>query len=92
MPEKVREAVEVYRENNNWLVNFLNDCCVVENFCNEKSGRLYEVYREYCTRMGDFARSTTDFYGALLRKGHARKRNRYGSFVLGLKLRPEWNE
>ena len=85
-PDCVERAISKYRADNDWLSHFLDECCeVAENF-NEKSGRLYAEYRAYCTRTGDFARSTTEFYTALEQRGFERVKNYKGKFICGLRL------
>ena len=48
-PQVVQDAITRYRENNDWLAHFLNDCCEVDKAYKEKSGELYNAYRSYCT-------------------------------------------
>ena len=64
----------------------------------EKSGCLYQEYREYCISNGEWARSTTDFYAALEQAGYEKRKSNSGSYVLGLRLKPgpgngslDWN-
>ena len=40
-------------------------------------------------RMGEYARSTSDFYAALQNAGFEKYRNMKGRFILGLRLRVE---
>ena len=88
VPQRVKKAISAYRENNDWLSNFLEECCEVSPDCKEKSGNLYQEYRDFCARNGEWARSTTDFYAALETSGFEKYRNRTGRFILGLKLKP----
>ena len=88
VPQRVKKAISAYRENNDWLSNFLEECCEVSPDCKEKSGNLYQEYRDFCARNGEWARSTTDFYAALETAGFEKYRNRTGRFILGLKLKP----
>lgn len=86
-PECVRKAVEAYRESCDWLSAFLYDCCERGEGLKEKSGELYPEYRAWALRMGEFARSTSEFYAALECAGIERRKTRDGVFVLGLKLK-----
>ena len=86
-PPCVRQAIEAYREQNNWFGHFLEDKCEVGDSFTESSSELYQTYRGYCAEIGEYTRSTTDFYAALDRAGFERitiKRKRY---YKGLKLR-----
>ncbi|MDE1547747.1 phage/plasmid primase, P4 family [Fundicoccus sp. Sow4_H7] len=89
-PQKVKDAVAFYKETNDWFHHFIMDCCDVKEGLIEKSGRVYEEYRAYCHRSGEFPRSTTDFYTALASAGFERKKTNRGSFIHGLKLQSEF--
>lgn len=88
-PKCVRDAVETYREENNWLGHFLEDCCEVDASYQEKSGDLYQQYRAYCIQNGEYIRSTTDFYCAIDKKGFFRHKTNKGMIVHGVKLKCE---
>lgn len=87
MPKCVRDAIQEYRGQNDWLRHFLEDCCDVDPSCQEKSGELYTAYRLYCQQMNEYTRSTTDFYGALEKTGFDRRKRKAGCFIYGLKLK-----
>lgn len=87
MPSVVSDAIEAYREENDWLGHFLDECCDVDKTYTAKSGELYQSYRAYCMLNGEYSRSTTDFYGALEKCGYFRHKTKKGSMVMGLKLR-----
>ena len=86
-PQCVLDAIGAYRDNNDWLSAFINDCCDVDKSYQEKSGELYRRYREYCGENGEYARSTTDFYAALEQAGFKRKKTSKGILILGLSLK-----
>ena len=88
-PKCVRDAVAAYRDNNDWMGNFLEDCCEIGDF-EQKSGDFYTEYRSYCARMGEYTRSTTDFYSALEIAGFCRKKTKKGIVILGVKLKDEF--
>ena len=83
-PACVEAAVKAYREDNDWLGHFLNDCCETDVTYREKSGELYQEYRSYCARTGEYARSTADFYNALETAGFQRQKTKTGNFIRGL--------
>lgn len=56
-PKVVVEAIAEYRNMNDWLNQFLDECCVKGEGLEEKSGELYQEYRAYCLRTGEFARN-----------------------------------
>ena len=86
----VKDAIARYRENNDWLAHFLDECCDVDKTFSEKSGDVYNAYRSYCTQVGEYIRSTTDFYVALESAGFERKRSNSARLVFGLKLKSEF--
>lgn len=86
LPKCVEDAIAKYRQDNDWLSHFIEDCCEVGDGMEEKSGEFYRAYRSYCARVGDFVRSTTEFYNAVVQCGFRREKRRDGRFVLGLCL------
>ena len=88
-PVCVEDAIKSYREDNDWLGHFLGECCEVDKAYREKSGELYQEYRSYCMRTGEYARSTADFYNALELAGFSRRKSKAGMIVYGLRLKEE---
>ena len=87
VPLCVRQAIDEYREQNNWFGHFLEDKCEVGDSFTESSSELYQTYRGYCTEMGEYTRSTTDFYAALDRAGFERISIKRKRCYKGVKLR-----
>ncbi len=56
------------------------------------SGELYQEYRAYCERTGEFARSTADFYAELDKRGVERKRTPKGVVVRAIRLRSTFDD
>lgn len=71
-PACVKEAISKYKSDNDWLAHFLNDCCERGDGYEVGSGKFYSEYRAYCARVGDFTRSTTEFYNAVEQAGFKR--------------------
>ena len=57
-PACVADACQQYREDNDWLAHFLEECCKTGGGLQEKSGELYSAYRAFAARNNEFARST----------------------------------
>lgn len=87
-PVCVQEAIKAYRDDNDWLNDFLYECCEINDSYKEKSGDLYTEYRNHCTCTGEYTRSTSDFYTAIEHAGFERKRDKSGRYVLGLRIKP----
>jgi P4 family phage/plasmid primase-like protien len=90
-PQVVQDAIAKYRENNDWLAHFLNDCCEVDTSYSEKSSDVYNAYRSYCMQVGEYIRSTTDFYVALESAGgFDRRRTSKANVITGLRLKSDF--
>ncbi|MGN0270913.1 MAG: primase-like DNA-binding domain-containing protein, partial [Candidatus Weimeria sp.] len=86
-PKAVLDAVGKYREDNDWLGQFVSDYCDVDPSFEEKSGELYQTYRNICMQNGEYIRSTSDFYGNLEKAGFVKKKKKDGRFIIGLRLK-----
>lgn len=92
VPQVVLDAIAQYRDNNDWLSIFLEDCCEVDRAYTQKSGELYQEYRAYCQRNGEYARSTTDFYAGLEKAGFIRRKTKAGMVISGIQLKSDFLE
>ena len=92
VPQVVVDAVNRYRDNNDWLSIFVEDCCEVDPTYRQKSGEFYQEYRAYCMRNGEYARSTTDFYTGLEIAGFEKKKTKTGMMILGIRLKSDFLE
>ncbi len=86
-PECVKNAIGAYRDDNDWLGTFLQECCETGTSFEQQSGELYQEYRRHCTENGEYIRSTTDFYSALEQAGFKRRRSNKGNLIVGLILK-----
>lgn len=86
-PKVVVDAIQAYREDNDWLGQFIEEHCEVDPSYSEKSGELYQTYRMTCIQSGEFVRSTQDFYGSLEKNGFRKFRRNKGRVIMGLKLK-----
>ena len=91
-PACVEDAIKSYREDNDWLGHFLGECCETDKTYREKSGVLYQEYRSYCMRTGEYARGTADFYNALESAGFMRQKTKTGNFIRGLRVREDFED
>ena len=92
VPQCVRDAIEHYRENNDWLSMFIEDCCEVDPSYTQKSGELYQEYRAYCARTGEYTRSTTDFYTGLYTVGFEKRKLKNGNYIVGIRIKSDFIE
>ena len=85
-PESVTEAIEEYREKNNWFQHFIDDCCEVDSSFSESSQKLYQAYQRHCSETNEYVRSTQDFYDALERAGFNKIVRKRVRTITGLRL------
>lgn len=90
-PARVSDAIRHYRDSNNWLEYFMDECCEIDKTYEAKSGEVYEEYRAFCMRTGEYARSTSDFYGALEAAGFERHRTKNARVIKGFRIKSEFN-
>ena len=88
-PAVVVAAIENYRQSNDWLGAFIDECCELGDQFQQKSGEFYQAYRDYCMATGEYTRSTTDFYSALDSIGLERKKLNTGAVIRGIRLKNE---
>ena len=88
LPKCVQNAIEQYRQENDWIHNFLDGRCMTGESYVTGAGRLYEAYRKYCDDTGEYKRSATDFKKAMLDNGFKYRKTKAGAFCYGLMLAP----
>lgn len=86
-PRCVREAIEEYVRENDWLSQFIEDKCVLGDAERVPCQEFYCAYREYAQDMGLAVRRTADFYKALEDAGFRRVVDRRLKYVVGVRLK-----
>ena len=89
VPVCVKDAIEEYRERNDWFAHFLDDRCELGEEFRESSGALYQAYRSYSMETNEYVRSTSDFYFALQSAGYKRVVSKNRRYFKGLKLKTD---
>lgn len=86
-PESVKSAIAEYRNDNDQIAGFLEDCCEVGKEYSEKAGALYDTYRHFCERTGEhYIRNKLDFKTALISAGCDWKKTKVGAMYYGVQL------
>ena len=80
-----RKKRDRYRQRENWLENFLEECCIMEPDARAPAGELYKEYREWAQRSGDYVRRSVEFSDAMAGKGFVKKVRDGRRFWLGIK-------
>lgn len=84
------DAIHRYRENNDWLSSFLEECCEIDPSYTQRSGEFYQEYRAYSLRTGEYTRSTADYYAGLEIAGYDRRKTKAGMMISGLRLKSDF--
>lgn len=86
-PQIVKDAINNYKEDNDWFQIFLNECCEIGGEYSVQSSDFYKAYRSYCQSMNEMAHNTTDFYSAVERAGFSKRKVKGKYFMIfGVKL------
>lgn len=85
-PDAVRDAVDEYRNANNWLKKFLDDYCEVGKF-QESAGAIYGRYKTYCEESGEFPKRAAAFKEAMEMAGFEWKKTMIGAMYSGVRIR-----
>lgn len=75
----VESAKSQYKTENDWLGQFLEECCEVAVHQAESSCKLYEKYGEWCVSTGEYKRCSRDFAHALEARGFVKRKGRRGA-------------
>lgn len=85
-PKVVTDAIREYKEQSNWFNHFIEDCCEIGKGYEVSSSQLYSSYRAYCSSIGEYPRSTSDFYTALEKNEFKKEVKKRIKYIKGLKL------
>lgn len=89
LPEAARAALAEYNRENDWLQDFIDDCCDVGPNYTAGSAELYSSYSYHCQATGaSFKRDLREFRNALTAAGYESKHTNKGCVFRGLQLRP----
>ena len=87
-PEAARAALVEYSRENDWLQDFIDDCCDVGPTYTAGSQELYNMYAMHCQATGaSYKRDAREFRQALTAAGYDSKRMTRGCVFRGLQLR-----
>ena len=65
IPKAVKKATEQYRSENDWLNNYLSECCEKGKDYEILTGELYKDFLHYCEQTGEEKKSQQAFGRAL---------------------------
>jgi len=90
MPEAVKNVMQGYRADNDWLGDFLEECTEKGEGFTCPSGQLYKTYRNYCAERGEYVRGNAAFYDSIKRLGFAKEKKHGGTIIYGMQLVKEY--
>ncbi len=91
VPESVRKHTQAYLDSNDWMYSFLEDKCELGAEYQERGGKLYEAYRDWCGETGErYPRRARDFAAELMLRGFESRKLKEGIVWTGLKLTSEF--
>ena len=88
-PTAVNSAIKNYREETDWLAQFIDECCDIDINASTPSNELFRAYAVYCIATCEFKHHQKDFIAALRLKGFNKKRTNKCNVILGIKLKDD---
>jgi putative DNA primase/helicase len=88
-PETVRGATAAWRNENDQVGRFLDECCVRGEFCTVRSRTLYGEYRRWSGEAGEEPMGEKPFCQRVMAAGFERKKREDGNWYVGIGLRLE---
>lgn len=85
-PDVVEEVTEQYRGQEDWVGNFIAECCTTAADARTGAAELYQAYRAWAERSGDFIRRLPDFNAAMEAAGFQKIAPKNRKTWVGLKL------
>ena len=86
----VEEATGQYFEQNDWLGQFLDECCIIEPGRKCSGSALYRAYAKRASDDGEYVRPNNVFAMELEKIGFSKQKTRTGAIWHGLDLRANW--
>ena len=78
-----------YFEENDWLSNFINDCCNLGELEKQSGSELYKAYKQWCQDIGEYPKRNRDFANALEMIGLVSKKTNKCFMWIGISLDPD---
>lgn len=86
LPECVKEATTAYRDQNDWINHFLEECCEIGSNYKERSQKLIDAFKRFKDQTGEGPDYTPTFTKELEKKFRKKKTSK-GHVFQGLKLK-----
>jgi putative DNA primase/helicase len=83
-PDAVRQATAEYRNENDQLGRFIDDCCVVGDFVRCKATPLYTAYRRWADETGEDPLTLTAFGRRMTERGFRKEKKESANVYVGI--------
>ena len=87
IPQCGKDATAEYRRSENWLTNFIEECCEIGPNYRVQARVLYAEYRTWAGNTGEYIRCEKDFAAEMDRLGYSYVKPKRQKHYIGLKLR-----
>jgi putative DNA primase/helicase len=85
-PPAVANATQRYRDEQDVIGRFLEDCCVIAPHATVRSSGLYAAFSRWAHQNGERDQTQTRFATAIAERGYAKEKDRVGHFFRGIGL------
>ena len=92
LPRCVKEATERYRNDSDWVAEFIEESCVIAENESVKAGEFYQAYRDFCDKRLEKPKRNKAFKEALITKGFKHCRTKSGYFYKGIRLTTDFED
>lgn len=89
VPNEIRRATDAYQSENDAVGQFIAEKCIVNESASVRSGRLFDVFKEWCAANGEPDRSNKWLTQRMAEKGFQKKIRNDGAWWFGLGLLAE---
>jgi len=91
LPQAVMDATAEYKSSEDWMTNFLNDCCDTSSKSYTIAGpSLFTAYKRWAENNGEYVRRMQDFSKELKARGFTGRHTMRGNYWDGVKLSAEY--
>lgn len=97
LPERIREAQGKYRRENDQIIRFIEQVCLLDADGEDEDGEegsqhLYDAYKAWCAATKEKTLSLREWSPEMERLGIKKKNKRKGAFWIGITIKATWEE
>lgn len=81
-PSKVRAATNQYKDESDTVLDFINECCVVDSVNTILAKELYIAYSIFCKENDDYKLKNRSFFNKIEEKGYVKFKNLNGNMPM----------